>query len=269
MLRVSDRESDVLSLTFDALTKRFPDGTLALDGVSVEVEPGDGVVLLGHNGSGKSTLLRCAVGLERATSGRILLGGVDMTTARGRRLREVRRRVGYVFQHFNLVGSLSVFHNVLHGSLGRSRGPWCWFPATAPQEERLRALACLERVGLGHLAGRRADQLSGGQKQRVALARTLMQEPDMILADEPVASLDPRAGREVMDLLWDLARERGLTVVCTLHQLDLAWEYANRVVGLRNGRVVLDDRKGSIHRSTLEGLYNGEQSVSQPTGGQG
>jgi phosphonate transport system ATP-binding protein len=248
----------MLGITVHNLSKSFPDGTVALDGVDVSIEPGERVVLLGPNGSGKSTLLRCAVGLEKATSGRIAVGVVEATSARGRRLREVRRRIGFVFQHSNLVGNLSAFHNVLHGSLGRSRGPWCWHPATAPKEERHKALVCLERVELGHLAARRASQLSGGERQRVALARVLMQEPEMILADEPVASLDPKAGKQVMDLLWELARERGLTIVCTLHQVDLAREYAERLVGLRDGRVMFDGRADAIDRDALRRLYHGE-----------
>jgi phosphonate transport system ATP-binding protein len=247
----------MLNLTAENVSKRFPDGTVALAGVSLEISPGEDVVLLGPNGSGKSTLLRCAVGLEKSTGGRIFVGGVETTAAKGATLREVRRKVGFVFQHFNLVGSLSAFHNVLHGALGRSRGPWCWHPATAPREERVKALACLERVGLGELAGRRAGQLSGGQKQRVALARVLMQEPEMVLADEPVASLDPKAGREVMNLLWELARERGLTVVCALHQLELAREYAGRLIGLRDGRVELDGKTQTVDAEALGRLYHG------------
>lgn len=255
----------MLSLAVDNVSKRFPDGNVALDSVSLEVAPGEDVALLGPNGSGKSTLLRCAVGLERATAGKILVGETETTAARGGRLREVRRKVGFVFQNFNLVGNLSTFHNVLHGSLGRSRGPWYWYPATAPREERLRAMACLDRVGLEAFADRSAGHLSGGQKQRLAIARVLMQEPEMILADEPVASLDPKTGREVMDLLWELARERGLTVIYTLHQVDLARQYARRLVGLREGRVTLDGRTEDINEGALRRLYHGEDKPTVPT----
>jgi len=252
-----------MDLVVSGLSKRFPDGTRALEGVGLSVGSGERVVLLGPNGSGKSTLLRCLVRLEEATSGSILVGGVDTTTARGRRLRSVRRKVGMVFQHFGLVGNLSVLHNVLHGALGRSRGPWWWHPATAPRVERHRAMESLERVGLAELASRRADSLSGGQKQRVAIARMLMQDPELVLADEPVASLDPRAGREVMDLLWEVSREHRMTVVCSLHQLGLATEYAERVVGLKDGRMVLDRPTGEVDRRELEKLYEraGEESV--------
>lgn len=248
----------MLSLEAQDVRVRFPDGTVALDGVDLGVRPGERVVLLGPNGSGKSTLLRCAVGLQRASSGTISVGDVEVTSARGKRLRGVRSRVGFVFQAFNLVGNLSAFHNALHGSLGRSRGPRSWFPATAPAEERERALACLGRVGLERFAARRADALSGGQQQKLALARMLMQDPEMILADEPVANLDPRAGREVMDLMWELARERNLTVVCTLHQLDLAKRYGERLVGLRGGRVALDGRPRDLDDEVLGRLYGEE-----------
>lgn len=238
------------------VAKRFPDGTLALAGVDLRIAPGERVVLLGHNGSGKSTLLRCLVGLVPVTSGRIQIGNVDMTTARGRVLRQARGQIGFVFQRFNLVGSLSVLHNVLHGALGRSQGPACWWPLTAPEEERNAAMACLSRVGLDTFAGRRADTLSGGQQQRLALARTLMQRPRLILADEPVANLDPKAGREVMDLLWSISREQDLTLVCALHQLDLAQQYGETLVGLRQGRIILEGQAASFSRDELERIYD-------------
>lgn len=249
------------SLSVSNLCKRFPDGTQALKDVSFEVTPGERVVLLGANGSGKSTLMGCAVRLEEATSGSVSIGGIETTKARGRRLREVRRGVGTVFQQFHLVGNLSVFHNTLHGALGRNRGPRGWFPATAPAGERRRAMECLERVDLDHLAERRADTLSGGQQQRTALARMLMQDPQLVLADEPVASLDPTAGRKVMDLLWEIGHERRMTVVCTLHQLDLALDYAERIIGLKDGRVVLDRPVAEVDRRELEALYDREPAT--------
>lgn len=253
----------MISLNLAGLSKIYPDGTEALDDVSFRLAPGERVVLLGSNGSGKSTAMKCAVRLEEATSGGVSIGEEEVTSARGRRLRGLRSKVGMVFQEFHLVGNLSVFHNALHGALGRSRGPWYWSSTTAPRSERLKAMECLERVNLSGLAGRRTDSLSGGQKQRVALARMLMQEPSLILADEPVASLDPKAGREVMDLLWELGRERGMTVLCTLHQLDLALDYAERVVGLRDGKVVLDESASSLDRGALDRLYD-SASVPEP-----
>ena len=170
----------------------------------------------------------------------------------------MRRRVGMVFQQFHLVGNLTVFHNVLHGALGRSRGPHYWAPATAPRAERRKVMECLGRVGLENLAERRADALSGGQRQRVALARALMQDPEVMLADEPVASLDPKAGRQVMDLLWEIGRERRMTVVCAIHNLELALEYAERVIGLRDGRLVLDSPADEVDRRELDRLYDAQ-----------
>ena len=245
----------MLALTVNELCKRFPDGTQALSDVSFEIEPGQGVMLIGSNGSGKSTLLHSILRLEDATSGNIYVGDVDTTKTRGKALRMIRCKVGMVFQQFHLISNLSAFHNVLQGSLGRSRGPHYWLPATAPEHERRKVMECLERVGLDHLAERRADALSGGQQQRVAIARMLMQEPELVLADEPVSSLDPRAGKEVLDLLWEIGRERRMTVLCTIHRLDLALEYAERVIGLKEGRLVLDLPAEKASEDELKRLY--------------
>lgn len=240
----------------DNLTKVYPGGVRALSSVSLSVEPGEGVVLLGSNGSGKSTLLRSLVGFERPTSGRIHIDGVEVSAA-GRRssaIRAVRRRVGMVFQQFGLVPGLSAHGNVMLGALGRTRlcrlTPW-----TARESDRLEAMACLDRVGLADAASQRADTLSGGQQQRVAIARLLMQRPAVVLADEPIASLDPQAGQQVMDLLWGVAREQKLTVICTLHQLDVALAYGQRIVGLRHGVKVLDQPRAGLVAKDLEGLY--------------
>jgi phosphonate transport system ATP-binding protein len=238
------------------VAKTYPDGTRVLEAVDFSIAPGEGVVLLGANGCGKSTLLRCMLGLEPLSRGSITIGGVEVGSARESDRRRLRAGIGSVFQQFNLVGNLSVFQNVLFGRLGR-HGLMRSLTATAPREARDRAMASLDRVGLAHLARRRTDTLSGGQQQRVAIARMLMQEARIVLADEPVASLDPRAGREVMDLLFEIVRERGLTVVCVLHQLDLARAYAGRIIGLRAGRVVVDDRPEAIPDAALAALYDG------------
>ena len=252
----------MLSLAVENLSKTYANGTVALKDVSFSAQPGEGIVLLGSNGSGKSTLLRCMVGLETPSNGSITVGSATIETASAKQLRQLRRQVGIVFQRFNLVSSLSAFHNVLQGSLGRSNGPRYWFPATAPQHERERVMHCLERVNLAHLAQQRVDTLSGGQQQRVAIARMLMQDPSLLLVDEPVASLDPKSGRAAMDLLWDIVQERQLTVICTLHQLDLAKAYANRIIGLRNGEIQIDAPAHQLSDHELSWLYESPQTTA-------
>jgi phosphonate transport system ATP-binding protein len=252
------------SLTVNQLSKTYNNSTIALTDVSFEVRPGEIVVLLGPNGSGKSTLFRTIVGLEQATSGSIVIDGKNIKHLSREHLRNLRTHVGLMFQKFNLVENLSVFHNVLLGAMGRRQSFLNWWPLTATESERSRAMSCLERVQLAHLADRRADALSGGQQQRVALARILMQDPHIILADEPVASLDPKAGQEVMDLLWDIVRERGITVICTLHQLTYAVEYADRFIGLRNGRLVIDATSQSVGQEQLQQLYHADDHSFEP-----
>lgn len=248
-------------ILIEQLEKRYTDETLALQGVNLSIASGESVVLLGANGSGKSTLLRCLTRLLEPTSGRILIDGLDVGRADDAELRSLRRRVGVVFQHINLVDHISVLSNVVQGNLGQDGRARQWFAWSATNEVRERAMDCLERVRVAEFAGRRADQLSGGQRQRVALARLLMQRPEVVLADEPVAALDPRAGREVMDLLWQIVDEDGLTLVCTLHQLDLARLYGRRIVGLRDGRVMLDGQNSSIDDETIAALYQHVGSV--------
>jgi phosphonate transport system ATP-binding protein len=250
-------------LSIRELTKRYPDGTRALAGVDLDVAGGEAVVLLGSNGSGKSTLLRCITRLLEPSSGRITLGGIDVTAADRAGLRALRRQVGVVFQHSNLVDHVSVLGNVLHGRVGTDPAPRQWFAVTATTEARDAAMAALARVRLDHLAGRRADTLSGGQRQRVAIARALAQRPQLVLADEPVSALDPRAGREVMDLLWHIVAEDDLTLVCTLHQLELARSYSRRLVGLRDGTVRFDGATGALDLDDLTALYADDDRVRE------
>ncbi|MGE2713344.1 phosphonate ABC transporter ATP-binding protein [Mycolicibacterium litorale] len=235
------------------LTKRFGD-TLALDDVSLDVHASEMLVLLGLSGSGKSTLLRCLNGLHPVTSGQVNVGGTRVDTASQPELRKLRRRVGFVFQQFNLVGRLSCLENVLIGALGRLSLPR-YGALTYPRAMRAEALGHLDRVGLADFAERRADTLSGGQQQRVAIARTLMQRPALLLADEPVASLDPENAGVVMDMLFRVCIEEKLTVVCTLHQVDLALGWAHRLIGLRNGRKVLDRPAVGMNRDDVLAIY--------------
>lgn len=242
-------------LSIRSLAKSWPDGSHALHDITFDAAPGERIVVLGPNGSGKSTLLRCLNGLERFDSGSIHVEGQALVELRRRELRWLRRRVGMVFQRFGLVGPASVLHNVIQGGLGSSGGPHYWWPATAPTWLREQACTHLERVGLDGLAGQRTDRLSGGQQQRVAIARLLMQDPGVILGDEPVANLDPTAARETMDLLWEVAADRERTVICVLHQVDLALEYADRIIALRDGRIVQDRPAAQFDQSMSEALY--------------
>lgn len=247
-----------MNITVKEAGKTYPDGTVALKDISFTIKPGEGVVILGSNGCGKSTLLKMMLGLESATKGSILFDDKDITKSRGRTLRRIRLKVGSVFQHFNLVGNVSVFQNVLFGIMGH-KGLLGSLNLTASSETRDQACHCLNRVGLVHLMNRRTDTLSGGQQQRLAIARMLMQNPVVVFADEPVASLDPKAGRQVMELLWDVVEERKMTVVCVLHQLDLALEYAERIIGIKQGLVAFDSSPSKLEKQILETLYEGEE----------
>jgi phosphonate transport system ATP-binding protein len=237
------------------LKKSFRANTPVLENLSFEILPGEAVGLIGANGAGKSTLLRCCVGLTPIDGGAVRLFGVELSTSGGRELRRLRSKVGFVFQQHNLVPRLSVLTNVLHGSLSRA-GARSWFQTLAPRLERERAMYYLDMVGLADLAGRRADRLSGGQSQRVAIARALMQEPRIIIADEPVASLDPKAAEEVMDRFARLLETVGLTFVFTSHNLQHALTYADRLLGLRHGVLTLDGPSKAQNLSTLRELYD-------------
>ena len=241
------------AVRFEDVTKRFGD-TTALDGVSVSARTGEVLVLLGLSGSGKSTLLRHVDGLQMPTSGGVRVLGTDVPAARGRELRALRRRIGFIFQQFHLVDSLTVLENVCTGALGRLRGPRLGLP-TYPRTVREEALAQLDRVGLADRAFQRADTLSGGQQQRVAIARAMLQSPEVLLADEPVASLDPESAHQVMELIRDVAAEEDLTVLCSLHQVDLALSWGDRVVGLRSGRVVMDSPVADLDRDEAMAVY--------------
>ncbi|MGB3370629.1 MAG: phosphonate ABC transporter ATP-binding protein [Rhodococcus sp. (in: high G+C Gram-positive bacteria)] len=235
------------------VTKAFG-STTALRDVNLDVHRSEMLVLLGLSGSGKSTLLRCINGLHPVTSGSVTALDVRVDLANRRRVRVLRRDVGFIFQHFNLVGRLSCLENVLVGGIGRLSIPR-YGALTYPKVMREEARACLDRVGLADFAERRADTLSGGQQQRVAIARTLMQRPRIVLADEPVASLDPENAGVVMDLLQRVCSEEKLTVVCTLHQVDLALGWAHRLVGLRDGQVVLDRPAAGLQREDIMPIY--------------
>lgn len=248
-----------MPLVIEHLTKVYSNGTRALDDVSLTVNDGEFVAIVGLSGSGKSTLLRCINRLVEPTAGRILLDGVDVTAASPRELRRMRRRIGMIFQQFNLVKRASVLTNVLTGRLGSTPTLPSVIGRFSPRDYA-RAYACLERVGLLEQASQRADTLSGGQQQRVGIARALMQEPRLILADEPVASLDPATSHSVMKYLEEINREDGITVLCVLHFLSLARRYATRVVALKDGRIVFDGRPEEIDAARFRQIY-GEEAI--------
>ncbi|OLT45505.1 phosphonate ABC transporter ATP-binding protein [Saccharomonospora sp. CUA-673] len=235
------------------LVKRFGD-TTAVDGVDLDVEAGELVVLLGLSGSGKSTLLRCLNGLHPVSEGEVVVGDVAVHECGPARLRRLRTDVGFVFQQFNLLGRLTCLENVLIGALGRVRGPRYGLLTWSGRLKR-EAMGHLDRVGLADQAYQRADTLSGGQQQRVALARTLMQGPRVVLADEPVASLDPENSDVVMDLLRRVCREDRLTVLVSLHQVELALGWGDRLVGLRGGHKVLDRAAADVSRGEVMDVY--------------
>ncbi|MFD0555482.1 phosphonate transport system ATP-binding protein [Stackebrandtia endophytica] len=241
------------AVRFDGVSKIFGSVT-ALDDVSLTARFGEVVVLLGLSGSGKSTLLRHVDGLQLPTSGNVRVLDTDVPTARPKALRRLRSRIGFVFQQFHLVPTLTVLENVCTGALSRLWGPRLGLP-TYPRAVRLQALDQLDRVGLGDRAFQRADTLSGGQQQRVAIARAMMQKPEILLADEPVASLDPESSHQVMELIHQVATEERLTVLCSLHQVDLALAWGDRIIGLHTGKVVMDQPVAEIDHSEAMSIY--------------
>ncbi|MFQ5351217.1 MAG: phosphonate ABC transporter ATP-binding protein [Thermoanaerobaculia bacterium] len=245
------------------LTKIYPNGVVGIEDVTLEVVEGEFMVIIGLSGSGKSTLLRCINRLIDPTEGRVWLFDQEMTAAEGRELRDLRRQAGMIFQQFNLVKRHSVMANVLSGALGQT-GLTTSLLMRFSAEERQRALACLDRVGLPRRENSRADALSGGQQQRVAIARALMQDPRLILADEPVASLDPALRHSVMRHIEALNREEGMTVLCTLHDVDLIQRYATRLVALRDGRLVYEGGPGEFTADTFREIYGDD---AEPTPG--
>ncbi len=241
-------------IRFESITKTWPDGTKALSDVTLDIPRGQFCVILGPSGAGKSTLLRAANGLMKPSTGGVVIDGTPLTAASEKQLRQ---RVAMIHQHFNLTNRMSVAGNVLSGLLpvvSTARALSGWFKP----EQRHKACALLDRVGLSpaHLK-RRAGDLSGGQQQRVGIARAFMLDPEVVLADEPVASLDPKISRDILTLIRDAARERNTTVLCSLHQVDLAREFGDRIVGMRNGRIVFDGTPAEFTDERVQGLYHG------------
>ncbi|MGB8360736.1 MAG: phosphonate ABC transporter ATP-binding protein [Acidimicrobiia bacterium] len=244
-------------LRVEHLTKVYDDGTVALRDVSFVVPEGEFLAVIGLSGSGKSTLLRCINRLIDPTEGRILWKDEDITAASQEDMRRIRRRIGMVFQHFNLVNRSKVITNVLAGRLGYV-SPALSIVNRFPKADREKAIAQLARVGLAEKANNRAEELSGGQRQRVGIARAMVQEPEMILADEPVASLDPVLAHSIMQYLETINQEDGATVLCSLHFLDLVQQYGQRVIALNEGRLVFEGLPSEIDDQMFKDIYGQE-----------
>jgi len=244
------------------LVKQYGKGETALQGVSLEVGAGEIVALIGPSGAGKSTLIRCVNRLVEPSGGEVWLGDTEITGLGRKQLRESRKRMGMIFQEYALVERLTVMENVLAGQLGHV-GFWRSFFRRFPADTLKEAVSLLGRVELSPQMNKRADELSGGQRQRVGIARALIQHPDLLLVDEPTASLDPRTSRQIMRLLCELCREQHLAAVINIHDVHLAREFAGRIVGLKDGRIVFDGAPGELDNDRLTLIY-GEEDWSGP-----
>jgi phosphonate transport system ATP-binding protein len=244
-------------LEIEALIKRYGSETLALNNITFNVQPGEFVAIIGPSGAGKSTLLRCVNRLITIDGGDVRFDGVSVPALRGAELRRHRTRIGMIFQHYNLVNRLSVIENVLHGRLGY-KGTLQGILGLYTEEEKRDAVRIVESLGLGEQLYKRCDQLSGGQKQRVGIARALVQQPKMLLCDEPIASLDPNAAKIIMDTLRDINRSTGITVLVNLHQVDVALRYASRIIGINKGMVVYDGAPGALSHAQIHQIYGSE-----------
>ena len=243
-------------LKVTSLSKTFAGRGKILSDVSFQIADGEAVVLIGGNGSGKSTLLRCCLRLIKPDAGKISFLSEDIVALDKKRLRQLRSQIGLVFQKHNLVPRLSALTNVLHGAMGRERGMFTLLQGTAPKRLREEAMECLNKVGLAHLAKSRADMLSGGESQRVAIARALMQRPQFMIADEPVASLDPKVGREVMELFMNLNKTESKTFLYVSHDLDHALDYSHKLIGLHKGKLILSGDTATFNKRDLNEVYH-------------
>jgi phosphonate transport system ATP-binding protein len=244
-------------LTIDSLDKKYPTGDRALKSVSLSVQTGEVIGLIGPSGAGKSSLIRCVNRLIEPSGGSITLNGKNILAMGQHHLRLARREIGMIFQEFALVERLTVMENLLSGRLGYT-GFWASWFRRFNQADISRAFELLDRVGLSDMHNKRADELSGGQRQRVGIARALMQSPTLLLVDEPTASLDPKTSRQIMRLIIDLCRERGLAAIINIHDVVLATEYLPRIVGLRAGEIVFDGQAQAVDQTVLSRIYGEE-----------
>lgn len=244
-------------LEITGLSKTYPTGTIALKEISFIVDEPQVVTIIGPSGAGKSTLIRCINRLVEPTSGKIMLDGIDVTALNRRELRKVRRRMGMIFQEYNLVERLTVMENFLSGRLGYVSF-WKTYLRKFPPKDVVAAFELLDRVGLSGYQDTRADALSGGERQRVGISRALMQQPDLLLVDEPTASLDPKTSRQVMRLLVELAHERGTPALVNIHDVGLAQSFADRIIGLAEGHIVFDGTAQQVTAQVLTDIYGEE-----------
>ena len=244
-------------LSITDLSKVYKTGTRALDGVSLTVDKPQVVAVIGSSGAGKSTLIRCINRLVEPTAGRIVLNDLDVTALSRRELRKARRRMGMIFQEYNLVERLTVMENLLSGRLGYV-SLWQAYRRNYPPHDIAAAFELLDRVGLNDYQDTRADALSGGQRQRVGIARALMQKPDLLLVDEPTASLDPKTSRQIMRLLCELAQERGTPALVNIHDVGLAQDFSDRIIGLSGAKIVFDGNPSELDADVLTAIYGEE-----------
>ena len=243
-------------ITVSGVSKSFKNNKPILRNIHFEIKHGEAVALTGANGAGKSTLFRCLLKLIDPDTGSIKMLDSEVTQLNRRQIQKMRSKIGLVWQRHNLVPRLSALSNVIHGAQNRSYSPRLWYQGLSTHAVREEAIHHLDIVGLSHLANHRADQLSGGESQRVAIARALMQRPKIMMADEPVASLDPRVAEDVMSLFLDLIHKEGFTLLFTSHDLEHALKYSDRVLGLKNGHIEIDERSSLLNKDTLQEMYD-------------
>ena len=245
-------------LEFQNVSKVYNNTTRALSDISFSINEGEFVSIIGPSGSGKSTILRCINRLVHATQGEIRFDEHDITRASKKEIRQVRKKIGMIFQHYNLVDRLSVIENVLHGRLGHKTAIG-GAVGVYTENEKESAFEIISKLGLTEQTYKRCDQLSGGQKQRVGIARSIMQEPRLILCDEPIASLDPSSSKIIMDHLSDINQTMKITCICNLHQVDVALKYSRRIIGLTGGNIIYDGPPDKLSRDTIYEIYQSEE----------
>ncbi len=248
-------------ISFNHVSKIYPNGTKGLDDVTLNIEQGEFVAVIGLSGAGKSTLIRAVNKMHGISAGTLFVDDVDVSKLEGKNLRALRRRIGMIFQSFNLVTRTTVIKNVLTGFVP-DLPLWRKVLGIFPKEAKIKALEALDQVGILEKAYSRCDQLSGGQQQRVALARTLAQNPGIILADEPVAALDPVTARQVMDDFKHINQDMNITVIINIHHVELALEYADRVIGIKAGQIVYDGSAKDVNKEVLASIYGDNTDVA-------